>query len=79
MIEPQPSLRSCSFNFDQEGNCISDKDDFESIDIEFVSDLGIDNSDGQGFFVIKTDKWSVNDENDLKVLFDRIKQILIKP
>lgn len=79
MIEPQSSLHSCSFNFDQEGNCISDSDDFESIDIEFVSDLGIDNSNGQAFFIIKTDKWSVNDENDLKVLFDRIKQILIKP
>lgn len=77
-MEEQPKLHSCSFEFYQEGNCISDRDECEFINIDFCSDVGIDDSEG-GFFVIKTEKWSVNDENDLKLLFDRIKQLMNKP
>ena len=75
MNEQGIMLEKASFEFTQDANCISDKDDYESITIEFESSLGIDRDDG-GFFVLKTEKWTINDEKDLRFLFDRIGKII---
>ena len=70
-------LERATFEFSQEGNCISDSDAAEFLTIECESDLGIDRSEGC-FYVLKTEKWSINDEQDLKKLFDRIQKAMKK-
>ena len=77
MEEQGAILERATFEFSQDGNCISSSDDFESLIIEWESDLGIDRTDG-GFYVLKTEKWSINDEQDLKKLFDRIQKLIEK-
>ena len=70
-------LERATFEFSQEANCLSHQDEFESLTIECESDLGIDRSEGC-FYVLKTEKWSINDEQDLKKLFDRIQKLIKK-
>lgn len=67
---PKPVLDRMSFTFSQESNCVSDSDEMEVLTIEVESSLGIDFDKG-GFFVLKTDKWSV-DKGDLEDLIERI-------
>jgi hypothetical protein len=76
-MEEEIKLERATFEFTQEPNCILDKDDYETLIVEVESDLGIDRTDG-GFYVLKTEKWSINDEQDLKKLFDRINKIIQK-
>jgi hypothetical protein len=47
----------------------------ESLTIECTSDLGITNTDG-AFFVLKTEQWSIDGVDDLKLLFDKIEQAI---
>jgi hypothetical protein len=68
-------LERATFEFSQDGNCISGTDDYEVLTIECESSLGIDR-DKDCFYVLKTEKWSIDNENDLKVLFDRINTIV---
>jgi hypothetical protein len=75
--EEEVVLERATFEFSQGANCLSNRDDFESLIIEWESDLGIDRTDG-GFYVLKTEKWSINDEKDLKLIFDRIQKLIGK-
>lgn len=68
-------LERATFEFSQDGNCISDSDQYEFLTIECESSLGIDRDKGC-FFVLKTEKWSINDEQELKELFDRINKTI---
>jgi len=70
-------LEEASFKFSQDANCLSDRDEYEFLEIEAVSSLGID-IDNECFFVLKTEKWSVDTAEDLEKLFDRIRKIVIK-
>jgi len=70
-------LEEASFKFSQDANCLSDRDEYEFLEIEAVSSLGIDR-DNECFFVLKTEKWSVDSAEDLEKLFDRIRKIVIK-
>ena len=70
-------LERATFEFSQHGNCISNSDQYEFLTIECESDLGIDRGEGC-FYVLKTEKWSINDEKDLKQLFDRIQKTIKK-
>ena len=70
-------LESMVFNFSQESNCVDTKGDVESLEIRCESSLGIDR-DGDCFFVLKTDGWSIDSADELQKLFDRIKQTLKK-
>jgi hypothetical protein len=70
-------LEEASFRFSQDANCLSDRDEYEFLEIETYSSLGIDR-DGDCFFVLKTQKWSVDSAEDLEKLFDRIRQVVIK-
>jgi hypothetical protein len=70
-------LERATFEFSQDGNCISVSDQYESLTIECESDLGIDRTEGC-FYVLKTEKWSIEDEQDLKKLFDRIQKVIKK-
>jgi hypothetical protein len=77
MEEQGTLMEQASFKFSQDANCISGHDDYEFLEIEAVSSLGIDR-DNDCFFVIKTKKWSVDSAEDLEKLFDRIRQVVIK-
>lgn len=70
-------LERATFEFSQEGNCLSDSDATESLIIECESSLGIDRDNGC-FFVLKTEKWSIDSVDDLEKLFNRIRKIINK-
>ncbi len=70
-------LERATFEFSQDANCLTSSDEHESLTIECESSLGIDRDDGC-FYVLKTEKWSIDSTEDLDKLFDRIKQVLIK-
>lgn len=76
-MEEEVVLERATFEFSQDGNCLSDRDAAEFLTIECESDLGIDRSEGC-FYVLKTEKWSINDEQDLKKLFNRIQTVIKK-
>ena len=71
----EPILERATFEFSQEANCLSHPDAAEFLTIECESSLGIDN-DKSCFFVLKTECWSIDNEQDLKKLFDRIKKLI---
>ena len=73
----EPILERATFEFSQEANCLSNPDEAEFLTIECESSLGIDN-DKSCFFVLKTECWSIDNEQDLKKLFDRIKKVIKK-
>ena len=72
----KPLLEEAKFEFSQEGNCISHKDDAEFIEIKCLSDLGIDRTEGKCFYVLKTEGWSIDGVDELQELFDRIQKSL---
>ena len=71
----QPKLESASFEFSQEGNCVDG--DIELLNIRCESSLGIDN-DGDCFYVLKTEQWSIDSTDDLQKLFDRVSKAIKK-
>jgi len=76
MNESEPVfLENCTFNFTQEANCKADTNDDEELEIQYTSDLGLDRTES-GFFVLKTEGWSISDERDIKRLLDRIKLLM---
>ena len=77
MEEQDILLEHASFSFSQDANCISDQDEYEFLEIKTHSSIGIDR-DNDCFFVLKTEKWSVDSAEDLEKLFDRIRQVVIK-
>ena len=68
-------LEEASFRFSQDANCLSDRDEYEFLEIEARSSLGIDR-DNDCFFILKTDKWTIDSIEDLEKLFNRIKKIV---
>lgn len=72
-----PKLERATFEFSQEANCLSNPDAAEFLTIECESSLGIDN-DKSCFFILKTECWSIDNEQDLKKLFDRIEKVIKK-
>jgi len=73
---PEPSLEKASFEFSQESHCCSDSSiEGESLEIEYISDMGLDRAGG-GFFVLKTEQWAMDGIDDLKKLFTRIEKII---
>ena len=70
-------LEEASFKFSQDANCISDRGEYEFLEIETHSSLGIDR-DNDCFFILKTEKWSVDGVEELEKLFDRIRKVVIK-
>ena len=70
-------LERATFEFSQDANCLTSSDEHESLTIECESSLGIDRDEGC-FYVLKTEKWSIEDEQDLKKLFDRIQKVIKK-
>lgn len=77
MEEQGTLLERATFEFSQEGNCLSSSDEYEFLTIECESSLGIDRDD-DCFFVLKTEKWSVNSAEELEKLFDKIRRVVIK-
>ena len=73
----EPILERATFEFSQEANCLSKPDEAEFLTIECESSLGIDR-DNDCFYVLKTEKWSIENEQDLKKLFYRIQKVIKK-
>lgn len=69
-------LEEAKFRFSQDANCLSDNE-YEFLEVKAQSSLGIDR-DGECFFVLKTDAWSVDSVEDLEKVFDRIRQVVLK-
>ena len=69
------NLEEATFSFSQDGNCISDNDNAEFLEIKCVSDMGIDRSEGC-FYILKTEGWSIDNLGELQALFDRIHKSL---
>ena len=70
-------LDSASFTFVQKASCLNHSEDREKLEIECLSDLGIDCNENC-FYVLKTAYWSIDSAEDLKILFDRINKALFK-
>ena len=77
MTTEKTLLENASFEFSQDANCLSDGDDTESIIITCEDSLGVDRGEGC-FFVLKTEKWSIDGVEDLEKLFNRIRKSIIK-
>lgn len=75
MEEQGTLLEEATFRFSQDANCLSDQDEYEFLEIEAKSSLGIDR-DNDCFFILKTDKWSIDNVEDLEKLFNRIKKVI---
>lgn len=75
MEEQGTLLEEATFRFSQDANCLSDHDEYEFLEIEAKSSLGIDR-DNDCFFILKTDKWSIDSVEDLEKLFNRIKKVI---
>ena len=71
----KPILDNASFSFSQEGNCNGTTSEYEDITIDFESSLGVDR-DNDGYFVLRTEGWSIDGVEDLEELFNRIRKIL---
>ena len=67
-------LEEASFKFSQDAHCLSDNE-YEFLEVEAKSSLGIDR-DGECFFVLKTEGWSVDSVEDLEKIFNRIRKII---
>jgi hypothetical protein len=77
MAEQGLILERATFEFSQDANCVSDTDGAEFLTIECESSLGIDRDEGC-FYVLKTKGWSIDSEEDLKKIFDRIQKAIKK-
>lgn len=77
MEEQGTLLEEAAFRFSQDANCLTDADEYEFLEIETKSSLGIDR-DNDCFFILKTNKWSIDSIEDLEKLFDRIKKVINK-
>jgi len=71
----KPLLEKMSFEFSQEANCLSETNMAEFLQIQCLSDIGIDRNEGC-FYILKTDGWSINSVEDLQQLFDRISVVI---
>ena len=66
----KPELNKASFHFTQEGNTEGTTSGIEeiTIDYEVIADEG-------GFFILRTEGWSIDNVEELSELLDRIKKI----
>lgn len=74
-MKHKTQLEKASFSFSQEGNCVGSTGDYENLTVDFESSLGVDH-DGDGFFVLRTEGWSIDGVGELEELFNRIKAVL---
>lgn len=75
MSNEKPRLLKCSFTFEQESNCNGSTGDYEHLEIQCESSLGIDFDKGC-FYVLKSEGWSIDNVNDLQLLIDRIDKVI---
>ena len=75
MEEQGTLLEEATFKFSQDPNCLDGSGEYEFLEIEAKSSLGIDR-DGDCFFILKTQKWSVDSIEELEKLFDRIRKVV---
>jgi hypothetical protein len=69
-------LEEAIFKFSQDANCVDDQNEFEFLEITAQSNLGIDR-DNECFFTIRTKKWSVENAEDFKKIFERIEKVIL--
>lgn len=67
----KPELISASFTFGQEGNTEGTTSDYEEITIEYQNPFDLHH----GFFVLRTEGWSIDNAAELAELLDRILKV----
>jgi len=67
----KPVLNKASFHFSQKGNTDGTTGEYESVTIDYEV---FDESEG-GYFVIRTEGWSVDSIEEMEELFNRIRKI----
>lgn len=70
-------LEEAIFKFSQDSNSVDSQNEYEFLEITAESSLGIDR-DNECFFTLRTRKWSVDNAEDFKKIFDRIEQVILK-
>lgn len=70
----KPKLFSASFTFTQEGNTNLSASELEQLTIDYESRLGIDEDRG-GYWVLRTEGWSIDSTQELQDLLTRIQKI----
>jgi hypothetical protein len=68
-------LEEATFRFSQDPNCLDDDGQYEFLEVKAQSSIGIDR-DGDCFFTISTEKWSVDSAEDFKKIFERIYKVI---
>jgi len=72
----KPKLVECSFIFTQNGNTNGTTEEVEELKVSCESSLGID-EDGGCFYVLRSETgWSIDNLDELKELFNRIKHTI---
>lgn len=74
-MNPKPQLEEATFHFTQESNCLN-PNLAEFLEIKCRADLGIDRLDGNCFYELKTEGWSIDSLDELQELFDRINKAI---
>jgi len=70
------NLERATFEFSQDASCTAEHPDMaEFLTIICESSLGIDR-DKECFYTLQTEGWSIDNEEDLKKLFDRIQKVI---
>ena len=67
----KPELMSASFTFGQEGNTEGTTSEYEEITIEYQNPFDLHH----GFFVLRTEGWSIDNAAEFAELLDRILKI----
>ena len=70
----KPELISASFTFGQEGNTEGTTSEYEEIVIEYQNPFDL----YHGFFVLRTEGWSIDNAEELAELLERIKKVDVK-
>lgn len=76
MNEKTWKLDKVVYSFTQEGNCNGTTQDYEELEITNESTVNCLTED-EGFYVIKTNGWSIDNENELVDIFKTIKRGVI--
>lgn len=72
MSEKTWKLDKVAYSFIQEGNTNGTTEEFEELEITNESVLGCLTED-KGFYVIRTNGWSIDNEEEIMNLFKKIK------
>ena len=75
LLNGKTNIRKSNVYFQSKRKLRRKYKDIETLTIDFESSLGLD-FDEDGYFVLKTDGWSVDSIEDLQEIFNRTKRVV---